>query len=290
HLRAVGDAEIEARIAAYETAFRMQTSVPELADVSREPAAIHALYGTEPGRASFANNCLLARRLVERGVRFVQLYHRGWDHHGDKQERDIVNGLPALCRETDRATAALIQDLRQRGLLDTTLVVWGGEFGRTPMNEERDGSPYPGRDHHIRAFTMWLAGGGIKPGVTIGATDDLGYNIVADPVHVHDLHATILHLMGIEHTKLTFRFPGRGDQRPPAARGPAPPPSPRARAGSPPGPSPGAGAPGGPAVGGLDQWDAARAPAVPDVGRRARDDARPGTGRPTGTRLAPQVE
>ncbi len=209
HLREVGDAEIESRIAAYETAFRMQTSVPELADVSREPPAIHALYGTEPGRASFANNCLLARRLVERGVRFVQLYHRGWDHHGDKRERDIVNGLTTLCRETDRAAAALVQDLRQRGLLDTTLVVWGGEFGRTPMNEERDGSPFPGRDHHVRAFTMWLAGGGIRSGVTIGATDDLGYNIVADPVHVHDLHATILHLMGIEHTKLTFRFQGR---------------------------------------------------------------------------------
>jgi hypothetical protein len=204
-----GDPEIETRVASYEMAYRMQTSVPGLMDIASEPAAIHELYGTEPGQRSFANNCLLARRLVERGVRFVQLYHRGWDHHGTNRRDDIVNRLPALCRETDQAAAALIKDLKQRGLLDTTLVVWGGEFGRTPMNEERNGSRFLGRDHHPRAFTMWMAGGGIKPGVTVGATDDLGYNPVEDPVDVQDLHATLLHLLGIDHTKLTYRFQGR---------------------------------------------------------------------------------
>jgi hypothetical protein len=209
HFREVGDPEVEARIAAYETAYRMQTSVPELIDLGREPRWVHDMYGTAPGQASFANNCLLARRLVERGVRFVQLYHRGWDHHGDRFDRDIVTGLGRLCRETDQAAAALVRDLERRGLLDTTLVIWGGEFGRTPMNEERDGSPFPGRDHHPRAFTMWLAGAGIRRGVTVGATDELGYSIVEDPVHVHDLHATVLHLMGLTHTKLTYRFQGR---------------------------------------------------------------------------------
>jgi hypothetical protein len=205
----LGDPEISTRIAAYELAFRMQTSVPELTDLSNEPQSVREMYGTEPGKASFANNCLLARRLVERGVRFVQLYHRGWDSHGTGSGDDIVHSLPLRCRETDNACAALIRDLKQRGLLESTLVVWGGEFGRTPMNERRNGSTFLGRDHHPRAFTMWLAGGGIRPGTVLGATDPFGYNITDDPVHVHDLHATILHLMGIEHTRLTYRFQGR---------------------------------------------------------------------------------
>jgi len=209
HYQTVGDPEIITRIASYEMAYRMQSSVPELIDISREPESIHRMYGTEPGKASFANNCLLARRLVERGVRFVQLYHRGWDHHGTGRHDDLINRLPRLCRETDQAAAALIKDLKQRGLLDTTLVIWGGEFGRTPMNEERNGSKFIGRDHHPRAFSMWLAGGGIKGGVTVGRTDELGYNIVEDAVHVHDLHATVLHLMGLDHTKLTYKFQGR---------------------------------------------------------------------------------
>jgi hypothetical protein len=206
---AIGDPEIHTRIAAYEMAYRMQTSVPELTDLSREPDSVHELYGTQPGQASFANNCLLARRLVERGVRFVQLYHRGWDTHGASFGEDIVEKLPHLCRQTDRPIAALLTDLKQRGLLDDTLVIWGGEFGRTPMNEARNGSKFLGRDHHPRAFTMWLAGAGVKSGITIGRTDDLGYNIVEDPVDVHDLHATVLHLLGFDHTKLTYRFQGR---------------------------------------------------------------------------------
>ncbi len=209
HFGEVGDPEIETRINSYELAFRMQSSVPELTDLSKESAAIHEMYGTSPGKPSFANNCLMARRLVERGVRFVQLYHRGWDTHGASNNEDIVNKLSFLCNQTDRAAAALVTDLKQRGLLDSTIVVWGGEFGRTPMNEARSGSKFLGRDHHPRAFTMWMAGGGIKPGVTIGKTDDLGYNIAEDPVSVHDLHATILHLMGIDHTKLTYKFQGR---------------------------------------------------------------------------------
>jgi hypothetical protein len=209
HFEEEGDPEIQTRIASYEMAYRMQTSVPDLMDIAREPAAMHELYGTEPGQRSFANNCLLARRLVERGVRFVQLYHRGWDHHGTNTRDDIVHRLPSLCRETDQAAAALVKDLKQRGLLDSTLVVWGGEFGRTPMNEERNGSTFLGRDHHPRAFTIWMAGGGIKPGVTVGATDDLGYNAVEDAVDVHDVHATVLHLMGMDHTRLTYRFQGR---------------------------------------------------------------------------------
>jgi hypothetical protein len=209
HLASNGDPEILTRIASYEMAYRMQSSVPELVDNSKEPAAIHELYGTEPGKKSFANNCLLARRLVERGVRFVQLYHRGWDNHGTSSHDDIVNRLPSLCQETDRAAAALITDLKQRGLLDSTIVVWGGEFGRTPMNEARNKSKFLGRDHHPRAFSMWVAGGGFKPGITFGKTDDLGYNIAEDPVDVHDLHATILNQMGMDHTKLTYRFQGR---------------------------------------------------------------------------------
>jgi hypothetical protein len=209
HQADVGDPEITSRIGAYEMSFKMQTSVPELADISKEPANIHEMYGTTPGKASFANNCLLARRLVERGVRFVQLFHRGWDTHGASNNEDIVNKLARLCRDTDRASAALVTDLKQRGLLDSTMVIWGGEFGRTPMNEARSGSKFLGRDHHARAFTMWLAGGGIKPGVTIGKTDDVGYNIAEDPISVHDLHATALHLMGLDHKRLTYRFQGR---------------------------------------------------------------------------------
>jgi uncharacterized protein (DUF1501 family) len=205
----VGDPEIETRINAYELAYRMQTSVPELTDISGEPQSVHDLYGTQPGQTSFANNCLLARRLVERGVRFVQLYHRGWDTHGASFGEDIVEKLPHLCRQTDQPAAALVKDLKQRGLLDTTLVVWGGEFGRTPMNEARNGSKFLGRDHHPRAFTMWMAGGGIKPGITYGETDELGYNVVRDPLDVHDLHATMLHLLGIDHEKLTYKFSGR---------------------------------------------------------------------------------
>lgn len=209
HLADVGDPEIATRIAAYELAYKMQTSVPDLMDIHKESAETHALYGTEPGKASFGNNCLLARRLVERGVRFVQLYHRGWDHHGDGQYDDLLTGLPRLCRETDQAAAALVLDLKQRGLLDETLVVWGGEFGRTPMNEGRDGSPWLGRDHHPHAFSVWMAGGGIQPGLTLGHTDELGYNVVEDPVHVHDLHATMLHLMGLDHTRVTYPYQGR---------------------------------------------------------------------------------
>jgi hypothetical protein len=209
HLNEFGDPEIDTRINQYEMAYRMQTSVPELTDLSTEPAHIQALYGTEPGQVSFGNNCLLARRLIERGVRFVQLYHRGWDTHGAGVNDDIVVRLPKLCQEVDRATYALVTDLKQRGLLEDTLVVWGGEFGRTPMNEARNGSKLLGRDHHPRAFTMWMSGAGVKPGLTIGRTYELGYNVVEDPIDVHDLHATLLHLMGIDHTKLTYRFQGR---------------------------------------------------------------------------------
>jgi len=209
HRKTVTDPEIDTRIASYEMAYRMQTSVPELMDIDAEPASIHEMYGTEPGQSSFANNCLLARRLIERGVRFVQLYHWGWDHHGNDSTNDIATALPKLCKETDRASAALLRDLKQRGLLDETLVIWGGEFGRTAMNEGRNQSKFIGRDHHPRAFTMWMAGGGIKGGTTVGRTDDFGHNIVEDPVDVHDLHATALHLLGIDHTRLTYRFQGR---------------------------------------------------------------------------------
>jgi len=209
HLASNGDPEIATRIASYELAYRMQSSVPSLINIADEPASIHELYGTEPGKRSFANNCLLARRLVERGTRFVQLYHRGWDNHGTSSHDDIITRLPSVCHEIDRAAAALIKDLKQRGLLDSTLVVWGGEFGRTPMNEARNNSKFLGRDHHPRAFSVWMAGGGIKPGVTFGETDELGYNPAVDPVEVHDLHATVLHQMGVDHTKLTYRFQGR---------------------------------------------------------------------------------
>ena len=199
-LDVVGDPEIATRINSFEMAFRMQSSAPELMDLAREPKHVLDLYGVEPGQPSFAANCLLARRLVERGVRFVQLFHEAWDQHGN-----LVNDLKANCQDTDRACAALVKDLKQRGLLDDTLVIWGGEFGRTPMVQGGN----DGRDHHPNAFTMWLAGGGIKPGLTYGTTDEFGFNAVENPVHVHDLHATILHLLGFDHTQLVYRFQGR---------------------------------------------------------------------------------
>ena len=202
---ATGDPEIATRIASYEMAFRMQSSAPELMDLSKETAETLQLYGIERGKASFAQNCLLARRLVQRGVRFVQLYHTDWDHHGNKGT-ELGESLDKICLETDRGAAALVKDLKRCGLLDETLVVWGGEFGRTPQGEPRE---LTGRDHHIEAFTMWLAGGGIKPGITWGSTDELGYYSVDGAVHVHDLHATMLHLMGLNHLKLTYRYQGR---------------------------------------------------------------------------------
>lgn len=194
----VDDPEIATRIAQYELAFRMQASVPELTEFSNEPEYIFDMYGTRGGDGTYASNCLLARRLAERGVRFIQLYHRGWDHHGG-----VKKGTETTAKMVDRATAALIVDLKQRGMLDETLVIWGGEFGRTPMAQG------DGRDHHIKGFTIWMAGGGIKGGISHGATDEFGYNAVEDIVDVHDFHATLLHLLGMEHKKLTFRFQGR---------------------------------------------------------------------------------
>ncbi|MBL8214972.1 MAG: DUF1501 domain-containing protein [Bryobacterales bacterium] len=200
-----GDPEIETRIAQYEMAFRMQASVPELVDTSKEPDHVYKLYGEaarQPG--SFAANCLLARRLAERNVRFIQLYHRGWDHHGGLTEK-----LPALARDTDQASAGLLLDLKQRGMLRDTLVIWGGEFGRTVYGQGAIKPDSYGRDHHGRVFSLWMAGGGVKPGYVHGASDDFGFNVAQDGVHVHDLQATILHLLGIDHTKLTYRFQGR---------------------------------------------------------------------------------
>jgi hypothetical protein len=194
----VDDPEIATRISAYETAFQMQASVPELVDISHEPKHIQEMYGTTGPDGSFAFNCLLARRLAERGVRFIQLYHRDWDHHGGL--KDQIKGVAG---EVDRPIAALIRDLKQRDMLKDTLVIWGGEFGRTPMAQGQ------GRDHHIQGFSMWLCGGGIKPGITYGATDELGYSSVQNIVTVNDLHATILYLLGINHEKLTFRVQGR---------------------------------------------------------------------------------
>jgi hypothetical protein len=204
-LDATADPEIATRISSYEMAYRMQTSAPELIDIARETKQTLAMYGAEPGQASYANNCLLARRLIERGTRFVQLYHTDWDHHGDGVN-NLGNGLDRLCRETDQPTAALLADLKNRGLLDDTLVIWGGEFGRTPMGEIRESI---GRNHHIDAYTMWLAGGSVKPGISHGESDEFGFSTTADRVHVHDLQATILHLLGLEHTRLTFKFQGR---------------------------------------------------------------------------------
>jgi len=204
-LAELGDPEIATRIAQYELAYRMQTSVPELTDVSNEPAHVFELYGADAAKpGTYAANCLLARRLVERGVRFVQLFHRGWDQHTSLPEQIV-----GQARDTDQASAALVADLEQRGLLDDTLVVWGGEFGRTVYCQGRLTAEDYGRDHHPRAFTVWLAGAGIKPGMSHGETDDYCYNIVRDPVHVHDLHATLLHCLGVDHTRLTFKFQGR---------------------------------------------------------------------------------
>jgi hypothetical protein len=200
-LGVAGDPEIATRINAFEMAYRMQTGAPELMDLAKEPQAVLDLYGAEPGKSSFAANCLLARRLLERGVRFVQLFHEAWDQHGN-----LTADLKKNCQDTDRACAALVKDLKQRGMLDDTIVLWGGEFGRTPMVE---GGGNDGRDHHPNGFTYWMAGGGVKPGLTLGATDEFGFNAVEDRVHVHDLHATLLHLLGFDHTKLTFRFQGR---------------------------------------------------------------------------------
>jgi hypothetical protein len=205
----VGDPEIATRIAQFELAYRMQASVPEAMDIHREPKSILDMYGAKPGQVAFANNCLLARRLIERGVRFVQLFDWGWDIHGTGPETDIFTQLPKKCRETDRPIAALIKDLKQRGLLNETLIIWSGEFGRTPMNEERNGSKFFGRDHHPHSFTTWMAGGGVRGGTTYGATDELGYHASENRVHVHDLQATILHLLGLDHTKLTYKFQGR---------------------------------------------------------------------------------
>jgi hypothetical protein len=199
HDALVDDPEIATRIAQYEMAFQMQASVPELTDVSGEPQSILDLYGCKPGDGSFASNCLLARRLAERGVRFIQLYHKDWDHHGG-----LKQGIAYKAEEVDRASAALIKDLKQRDMLKDTLVVWGGEFGRTPMSQGGDG-----RDHHNKGFSIWMAGGGIQPGTTYGATDELGYAAVENPVEVHDLHATMMRLLGIDHKKLSYRFQGR---------------------------------------------------------------------------------
>jgi hypothetical protein len=199
-LDVVGDPEIATRINSFEMAFRMQSSAPELMDLSKESKETLELYGAQPGKSSFANNCLLARRLVERGVRFVQLFHEAWDQHGN-----LVKDLRKNCEDTDRACTALVKDLKQRGLLEDTLVIWGGEFGRTPMVQGGD----DGRDHHPNAFSIWMAGGGVKPGLTLGETDDFAFNVVKDKVHVHDLNATVLHLLGFDHTKLTYRFQGR---------------------------------------------------------------------------------
>ena len=205
------DPEILTRISQYEMAFKMQMSVPEAMDINDEPDYIHQMYGTQPGRTSFANNCLLARRLAERGVRFIQLFHWGWDSHGAGKSEALNGGFLDRCNEVDGPIAALITDLKQRGLLEETLIVWGGEFGRTPMMENRSGTdnPFLGRDHHTEAFTMWMAGGGIKPGISYGETDEIGYYGIKDRVHVHDLQATILHNMGIDHEKFTYRFQGR---------------------------------------------------------------------------------
>jgi hypothetical protein len=200
HLGTVGDPEIATRINSFELAYRMQGIAPEVMDLSRESKETLAMYGAEPGKSGYANACLLARRLVERGVRFVQIFHEAWDHHGG-----LTAGLKDQCAKTDRASAALVKDLKQRGLLEDTLVVWGGEFGRTPMVQGGN----DGRDHHPNCFTMWLAGGGVKPGLVLGQSDEFGFNAVQDRVHVHDLQATILHLLGFDHTKLTYRFQGR---------------------------------------------------------------------------------
>jgi hypothetical protein len=207
-LKDFGDPETVTRINQYELAFRMQMAVPDAMDLRQETAKTLELYGAKPGAASLANNCLLARRLLERGVRYVQLYDWGWDIHGTGSGDDIITQLPKKCKEADRPITALLRDLKQRGLLDSTLVIWGGEFGRTSMNEARGGSKFLGRDHHPHCFTIWLAGGGIKGGVTHGATDELGYFITENQVGIHDLQATILHLLGLDPMRLTFPYQG----------------------------------------------------------------------------------
>lgn len=206
-----GDNEIASRIAQYEMAFKMQMSVPDAMDITKEPDYIKEMYGAEPGKASFANNCLLARRLVEKGVRYVQLYDWGWDMHGTDKSTSLNEGLKEKCNQIDKPMTALVLDLKQRGLLDDTLVIWGGEFGRTPMRENRGGvvMPYYGRDHHTEAFTIWMAGAGVKQGFSYGETDEIGYYGTKDKVHVHDLQATILRLLGIDHEKFTYNFQGR---------------------------------------------------------------------------------
>lgn len=203
------DPEILSRISQYELAFRMQTAVPDIMNINEEPESIHQLYGTEKGKASFANNCLLARRLVEKGVRFVQLFDNRWDTHGVGAGNGVGEGMKRSCSAVDKPIAALLKDLKQRGLLDETLVVWGGEFGRTPMMEARTGQGFDGRDHHLEAFTMWMAGAGIKRGHVHGETDEIGYYGVSGRTHVHDLQATILHQLGFDHEKLTYEFQGR---------------------------------------------------------------------------------
>ena len=203
-----GDPETLTRINQYELAFRMQMAVPEVMDVTREPEQVQKDYGVEPGKESFANNCLLARRLLEQGVRYVQLFDWGWDFHGVSVDTDIVQGLPDKCRQIDKPIAALIKDLKQRGLFDDTLIVWGGEFGRTPLNEERNGSKFLGRDHHPHCFTIWMAGGGVKRGFNFGATDELGYFIAEDRMSVRDLQATILHLLGFDPKRMSFPYQG----------------------------------------------------------------------------------
>lgn len=211
HHHEFNDPETLTRIAQYEMAFRMQISVPEVMNINKEPDYIHQLYGTTPGKASFANNCLLARKLVEQGVRFVQLFDWGWDSHGTDENLAIDIGFRNKCLEIDRAMSALILDLKQRGLLEETLVVWGGEFGRTPMQENRENvtNPFLGRDHHVEAFTMWMAGGGIKKGVSYGETDEIGYYPIQGKVSVHDVQATLLHQLGLNHEELTYQFQGR---------------------------------------------------------------------------------
>lgn len=203
------DPEILTRISQYELAFRMQTSVPETMNINDEPDYIHQMYGTNPGKASFANNCLLARRLVEKGVRFVQLFDNRWDTHGVGAGNGVGEGMRRSCKTIDQPIAALLRDLKQRGLLDDTLVVWGGEFGRTPMMESRTGEGFDGRDHHLEAFTMWMAGAGVKKGHIHGATDEIGYYGIEGRTHVHDLQATILERLGFDHEKLTYEFQGR---------------------------------------------------------------------------------
>ncbi|EPR66556.1 Sulfatases-like protein [Cyclobacterium qasimii M12-11B] len=203
------DPEILTRISQYELAFRMQTSVPETMNINDEPEYIHQMYGTNPGQASFANNCLLARRLVEKGVRFVQLFDNRWDTHGVGAGNGVGEGMRRSCKNIDQPIAALLRDLKQRGLLDDTLVVWGGEFGRTPMMESRTGEGFDGRDHHLEAFTMWMAGAGVKKGHIHGATDEIGYYGIEGRTHVHDLQATILERLGFDHEKLTYEFQGR---------------------------------------------------------------------------------